>query len=223
MLTFHAVGGRVPGGNAEQQGDVGGDVGGGIIVNSEPNEAEDNNNGNNNSEPGQQQAGGENGNRNTNTEGNGFLGVLRVIGTVVAGIIAFGGLGLGMYFAIKRLLGFFGKNIIIYQMKTSGGYSLLTKAKLTAKMDYLDMNLLPASILQKISTTETRAEPAEATEAEAAETETKGNGFMIELTPSARKKFEGEEIAVKFRDEVVKEYVDPDSDMKRYQFEVYFR
>ena len=46
---------------------------------------------------------------------------------------------------------------------------------------------------------------------------------MIELTPSARKKFEGEEIAVKFRDEVVKEYVDPDSDMKRYQFEVYFR
>ena len=72
--------------------------------------------------------------------------------------------------------------------------------KLTDKIDVLDMNLLPDKVREQI-------------------TESK---FIFELTSSARKKFEGKDVAVKLRGKTFSEYIDPNSTMKIYQFVIDF-
>ena len=119
------------------------------------------------------------------------------VGLVLLGIIATGGVGFLLYLLAQRFLG---KNITIYQVKDDDSYNLLTKAKLTDKMDALDMNLLPDKVWDKIT----------------------GSKFIISLNNSARAKFEGENINIKFKGNTTSEYIDPDSPMKVYQFKIDF-
>ena len=123
--------------------------------------------------------------------------VLGILGYGLLIVTGIGGLGYLIYMLSKRFLG---KNITIYQVTSDDSYNLLTKAKLTDKMDALDMNLFPNKIREKI-------------------TESK---FIFELNSSARKKFEGTTIAVKLRGKTVLEYIDPNLTMKIYQFHVDF-
>ncbi|MCL2400508.1 MAG: hypothetical protein FWC91_12290, partial [Defluviitaleaceae bacterium] len=112
-------------------------------------------------------------------------------------ITGIGGVGFAGYLPAKRFLG---KNITIYQVFGDGNYKLLTKAKLTKDMDYLDMTLLPEKIQDKI-------------------TESK---FIIALSNHARRKFEGKVIAVRLRGKTVSQYIDPEDPMRKYQFDVDF-
>ncbi|MDR0571586.1 MAG: hypothetical protein LBG48_01910 [Rickettsiales bacterium] len=93
-----------------------------------------------------------------------------------------------------------GKNIIIYQVFSDESYGKLTKMRLSKKNDILDMNLLPIKIREKITE----------------------NKFIIELTNSVRKRYEDKKIFVKLRNQIVEEYIDPNYEMKKYQFKIDF-
>ena len=62
------------------------------------------------------------------------------------------------------------------------------------------MNLLPIKIREKITE----------------------NKFIIELTNSVRKRYEDKKIFVKLRNQIVEEYIDPNYEMKKYQFKIDF-
>ena len=123
--------------------------------------------------------------------------VIRTLLWIVLSAGLLGGAGFGAYLLSKKMLG---KNIIVYQVYSDGSYNLLTKMKLTEKEDSLDMNLLPEKTRDKITE----------------------NNFIFELTNSARTKFEGKHIIVKLRNKTHREYIDPNFEMKKYQFEVDF-
>jgi len=124
----------------------------------------------------------------------------RVFGFIGLGLLIVALVG-GVVFIIYLLCNkFIGKNVTVYQVQDDGSYNVLTKMKLTAAMDTLDMNLLPIKVREKITQSK----------------------FIFELTDSARKKFESKTISVKLRGYSISEFVDPNLTMKKYQFQVDF-